>query len=92
MNCVPCLGASPVIFPELADGDWRRVYRFFLVALIGGFFWELWNWNSYVKWIYAVPFVERFHGFEMPLLGYAGYLPVSLECAVVADILRRHQK
>jgi hypothetical protein len=25
----------------------------------------------------------------MPLLGHAGYLPFGLECAVIADIVRR---
>jgi hypothetical protein len=54
-------------------------------ALICGFFWELWNFKSLAHWEYAVPFVQRFHVFEMPLLGYAGYLPFGLECLVVAD-------
>jgi hypothetical protein len=31
-----------------------------------------------------VPFVQRFHIFEMPILGYAGYLPFGLECMVVS--------
>jgi hypothetical protein len=31
--------------------------------------------------------VHRFEIFEMPVLGYAGYLPFGLECAVVADLL-----
>ena len=76
-------------FPEVANGDWRRVYRFALAALICGFFWELWNWHSLAKWVYSVPFVHRFQLFEMPILGYAGYLPFGLECAVVADLIRR---
>jgi hypothetical protein len=33
-----------------------------------------------------VPFVHRFQIFEMPLLGYAGYLPFGLECLAVADL------
>lgn len=79
----------PLFFPELALGDWRQVYRFCLAALICGFFWELWNWHSLAKWIYSVPFVNRFHLFEMPLLGYAGYLPFGLECAVIAQLIRK---
>jgi hypothetical protein len=35
--------------------------------------------------VYHVPFVQRFHIFEMPLLGYAGYLPFGLECLAVAE-------
>ncbi|MBT8042130.1 MAG: hypothetical protein KJN98_03095 [Pontiella sp.] len=76
-------------FPEIQTGDWRRVYRFCLAALICGFFWELWNWHSLAKWVYSVPYVARFHLFEMPILGYSGYLPFGLECAVVAELVRR---
>ncbi len=86
------LGNQPPTFPELKTGDWRRVYRLCLAALLCGFFWELWNWNSLAKWIYSVPYVVRFHLFEMPLLGYAGYLPFGLECAVIAELIRRKDK
>jgi hypothetical protein len=44
----------------------------------------MWNYYSQAKWIYTVPYVNRFKIFEMPILGYAGYLPFGLECAVVA--------
>jgi len=74
------------IFSDLARGNWTNVCLLALSALVCGFFWELWNTHSLARWIYAVPFVGRFRIFEMPLLGYAGYLPFGLECAVVADI------
>jgi hypothetical protein len=35
------------------------------------------------KWVYAVPYVQRFHVWEMPLVGFAGYLPFGVECAAV---------
>jgi hypothetical protein len=78
-------------FPEVKTGDWRRVFRLCLAALICGFFWEMWNAFSLAKWIYAVPFVHRFQLFEMPVLGYAGYLPFGLECAVVAQWNHRNR-
>lgn len=83
------LDNQPSAFPELKTGDWRQVYRLCLAALICGFFWELWNWNSLARWIYSVPYVDRFPLFEMPLLGYAGYLPFGLECAVIAGLIRK---
>ena len=52
-----------------------------------GWFWELWNYRSLAKWEYSVPFVHRFQIFEMPVLGYAGYLPFGLECLVILEIL-----
>jgi len=62
-----------------ARGDWRPVLTLAVGCLICGFFWELWNFCSYPKWIYRVPFVDFLHVFEMPLLGYLGYIPFSLE-------------
>ena len=63
----------------VAKGDWRPVISLFSGALICGFFWEMWNYYSYPKWIYHIPFVDFARIFEMPLLGYGGYLPFSLE-------------
>ncbi|MEC7347693.1 MAG: hypothetical protein VYB60_02400, partial [SAR324 cluster bacterium] len=48
-------------------------------CLICGFFWEFWNFWSYPKWIYQIPFVDFWRIFEMPVLGYLGYLPFALE-------------
>jgi hypothetical protein len=62
-----------------ARGDWRPVITLWLGVLICGFFWEMWNFFSYPKWIYSVPWVDFLHIFEMPLLGYGGYLPFALE-------------
>jgi hypothetical protein len=39
----------------------------------------MWNFLSYPKWIYHVAWGGWLHMFEMPLLGYGGYLPFSLE-------------
>jgi hypothetical protein len=60
-------------------GDWRPIISLWLGALICGFFWEMWNFLAYPKWIYEVPFVQFGHIFEMPVLGYGGYLPFAME-------------
>ena len=77
------------LLAPLARGDWRPVLQPAAAALVCGFFWELWNWGSLAQWHYAVPYVQRFHLFEMPLLGYSGYLPFGVECAVIIDLVRR---
>jgi hypothetical protein len=74
-------------FAPLARGDWRCVLQPAAAALVCGFFWELWNFGSLAKWHYSIPFVQRFHLFEMPLLGYAGYLPFGVGCALLMDLL-----
>lgn len=60
-------------FTALARGDWRPLVSLSVGALICGFFWEMWNFYAYPKWIYHTPGVEFLHIFEMPLLGYGGY-------------------
>ena len=60
-------------------GDWRPVIALWLGVLLTAFFWEMWNFFSYPKWIYDVPWGNWLHIFEMPLLGYGGYLPFALE-------------
>lgn len=62
-----------------AAGDWRPVLALWLGVLLTAFFWEMWNYFSYPKWIYTVPWGNWLHVFEMPLLGYGGYLPFALE-------------
>ena len=62
-----------------AKGDWRPVIALWLGVLLTAFFWEMWNFYSYPKWIYHVPWGNWYHVFEMPLLGYGGYLPFALE-------------
>ncbi len=59
--------------------DWRPVLALWVGILICGFFWEFWNFYSYPKWVYHVPYLGFMHVFEMPVLGYGGYLPFSLE-------------
>jgi hypothetical protein len=84
------LQGQRTIFAKLADGDWREVAMFAFSALICGFFWELWNYHSVAKWIYEVPFVGGYKLFEMPILGFSGYLPFGLECAVIAAITKKN--
>ena len=68
---------------SLADwtkvGDWRPVISLWLGVLLTALFWEMWNYFAYPKWIYHVPWGNGLHVFEMPLLGYGGYLPFALE-------------
>jgi hypothetical protein len=61
------------------DGDWRPVIALWCGVLLTAFFWEMWNYFSHPKWVYHVPWGNWLHIFEMPLLGYGGYLPFALE-------------
>jgi hypothetical protein len=60
-------------------GDWRPFLSLCLGVLLTAFFWEMWNYYSYPKWIYRLGWGNWWHVFEMPLLGYGGYFPFALE-------------
>ncbi len=75
------------IFSQHRSGGWRNIVSAALAALICGFFWEMWNVFSLARWEYGIPFVHRFLVFEMPILGYAGYLPFGLECMTIGRII-----
>lgn len=68
------------------EGRWGYIFSFAFSALMCGFFWEMWNYLSYAKWKYSIPYVHAFEIFEMPILGYAGYLPFGLECVSVIEL------
>ena len=80
---VQVLLKEPSVLDRLKAGSWGLVFRFEIAALFCGFFWETWNYYSYAKWVYAVPWVHGFQVWEMPLIGFAGYLPFGVECAAV---------
>jgi hypothetical protein len=78
----------PHLLQELEFGDWRKVVSLSLGALVCGAFWEMWNYYSSPKWVYHTPGVQFLHLFEMPLLGYGGYIPFGLELYALLNLLR----
>jgi len=61
-------------------GDRGPLVRMLLAGAIAGFLWETWNSSSPAKWIYTVPFFEDSKLFEMPYLGFVGFVPFALGC------------
>jgi hypothetical protein len=77
----------PHFLEWLREGDWRPVISLALGALICGFFWEMWNFKSWPKWIYHTPGAEFLYVFEMPMLGFLGYLPFAWELFSLRSLL-----
>ena len=75
------------IFSGIADGNWSLIVSASLAALICGLFWEMWNFYSMPKWQYSIPLVHKFLIFEMPVLGYSGYLPFGLLCVSLCKMI-----
>lgn len=78
---------GPTVLDRLKTGSWGVVFRFEIAALVCGFFWETWNYYAYAKWVYSVPWVHGWQLWEMPLIGFAGYLPFGVECAAVLHMM-----
>jgi hypothetical protein len=72
---------------DLERGDWRPWWALWSGVLVCGFFWEMWNMWSDPKWIYHVPGVEFAKVFEMPMLGFLGYLPFAMELYLLCNLL-----
>ncbi len=75
------------LFQYLSLGNWKPVSSLIIGCLVCGFFWEMWNYFSYPKWIYILPGVNFLHVFEMPLPGYLGYIPFSLELYAIYNFI-----
>jgi len=71
----------------VVQGDWRLIILSALASLLCGFWWELWNVYSLVHWEYTLPYVHAFKLFEMPILGYSGYLPFGMLCLAVTEVV-----
>ncbi len=89
LSALQLIHGRQTIFTPLVHGNWRPVLIPAMAALICGFFWELWNWKSLAHWQYSIPYVDCYHLFAMPIIGYLGYLPFGLMCQVlVADFIQ----
>lgn len=75
------------IYDYLKRGNWKPVFSLWIGCLICGFFWEFWNYLSYPKWVYDIHFANFWHIFEMPVLGYLGYIPFSLELFTIYHLI-----
>jgi len=67
------------LIEQASRGDWRTLVALALASLVCGFFWEMWNIRALPKWYYTIPFFDFAKIFEMPLLGYGGYIPFAWE-------------
>jgi len=86
-DSVNVLFGAPSLLRRLEQGDLCPVFCLACGALTCGFFWEMWNFYSLPKWYYTIPYFDAFHVFEMPILGYLGYLPFGLEVYAIYHLL-----
>lgn len=82
----------PTGLEPLKDGNWSQVWRWAVAMLICGIIWETWGFWIEVRWVYTVPYLHRFCYAEMPLIGFAGYLPFGVEALLVCRSVSRSRR
>ena len=82
---------------DLEHGSAANLVSSLLAGLVCGFLWETWNYWAISKWVYTVPYFENVKLFEMPILGYGGFLLFALETVLFfslvndSPVVRRHR-
>lgn len=73
---------------DLERGKLNILLSLLLAGLTCGILWEFWNYWALGKWIYTVPILGNVKIFEMPVIGYLGFLPFAVECYVMYNFIR----
>ncbi len=76
---------------DLERGEAGNLISSVLSGLVCGLLWETWNYWAISKWVYSVPSFEKFKLFEMPILGYFGFVFFSLETTLFISFIHESQ-
>ena len=76
------------LLPLFRKGKWGEIPIWFATGAWCGLLWEFWNYWAGAKWIYTVPFTETVRYFEMPVLGFLGFLPFAWECYLLYEFTK----
>jgi hypothetical protein len=89
------LSQEKSILKDIESGTLYVFLSLFLAGFWCGLLWEFWNYWAIGKWVYTVPILENIKLFEMPLVGYLGFLVFAVEVYVIynfAQLLGRKIK
>lgn len=79
----------PAFLSAWRRGDRGFVYRWLLAGLACGLLWEFWNYWALARWRYVgVPVFPSIKLFEMPVAGYLGFPPFTLEAFAMYHLVR----
>ena len=78
---------APSLFKDWEQGSLRKPMLLMAAGLVCGMLWEFWNYWAATKWIYTVPFFDRFKIFEMTAPGFLGFIPFALECYAMTSLV-----
>lgn len=69
----------PSFLRDLEGGRRAPVLSWMLAGLAAGLIWEFLNWWSGSHWEYHIPYLNFGRIFQMPVFGFAGFIPFALE-------------
>lgn len=67
------------LLKHLEQGNYRVPVALSLAGMLDGYLWEFWNNWAHTKWRYTVPILGNVKIFEMPVLGYFGFIAFAWE-------------
>lgn len=76
------------VFQYFEAGELKEFLSLMLAGVMCGLLWEFWNYWAEARWVYNLPF--SWAGpriFEMPLLGFLGFIPFAVECHAMQNYL-----
>lgn len=76
------------LWKDLGQGQLTTLVQLFLTGFLAGIIWEFWNYWATAKWIYTVPILGEMKFFEMPVIGYLGFLPFAVEIVVMWETVK----
>jgi hypothetical protein len=88
---VASLGGHGLVHGFL-EARFQIALRVAAAGFLCGFLWEFWNFWATPKWVYDIPFFAWAKVFEMPTLGYIGYVPFAWSVYHVVQLSHRLPK
>jgi len=76
----------PSLLAEMQEGRWARFWSLVLTGFFAGILWECLNHWAGSHWKYSLPYIDFLKVFEMPVLGFMGFLPFALEAFAAASL------
>jgi len=82
------LRGRPSLLGDLEVGRRSRPVALMASGFLCGLLWEAWNFPASARWHYTVPFAGDLKLFEMPVLGFLGFVPFALAAFALYHFLR----
>ncbi|MCK4235548.1 MAG: hypothetical protein KAX38_00415 [Candidatus Krumholzibacteria bacterium] len=73
---------------KFRKGDYSLFVSLIVSGAVCGLLWESWNFQAATRWHYHVPYLPDVKLFEMPVLGYLGFLSFAVECYLMYRFVR----